>query len=283
MIRKWILFGGLAVAAATIVIVGCNNSPTQPEKVEKVADPKAPPAKPSEEHGHKPGAHGGILISLGKDSYHAEAVFAKSGVVRLYTLGKDEARIQEVEVQELVGFVTVAGSTDAAVEVKFVAEPQKGDTAGKTSLFVGKLPPDLVGKTVQVTINNIQIGTERFRIAFSNETATHASEMPEKKASDEERALFLTPRGIYTAADIKANGEAVPAEKYKGIRPTHNDNPKAGQKVCPISKTLANPKFTWVVGGKTYEFCCIPCIEEFVDKAKEKPAEILDPSAYIKK
>ena len=71
--------------------------------------------------------------------------------------------------------------------------------------------------------------------------------------------------------------------KFKGIRPTHDDNPKAGQVICPISKTLANPKFTWVVGGKTYQFCCIPCIEEFVDKAKEKPEEIKDPSTYIKK
>ena len=80
-----------------------------------------------------------------------------------------------------------------------------------------------------------------------------------------------------------ANGNTVPTVKYKGVRPTHDDNPKTGQKICPISKTLANPKFTWVVGGKTYEFCCIPCIEEFVDKAKEKPDEVLDPSAYIKK
>ena len=280
MVRKWILFGGLAVAAAAVVIAGCNNSSVPPEKA---PDSKALSAKPEEEHGHKPGSHGGILVSLGKDSYHAEAVFEKGRKVRLYTLGKEETRVQEVDAQDLAAFVTHAGSTEA-VPVTFKPEPQAGDAKGKTSLFVATLPENLSGRKVQVTVNNIQIGTERFRIAFSNEAVAHAdAEMPAKKGTDEEQALFLTPGGKYTEADIKANGNTVPTVKYKGVRPTHDDNPKAGQKICPISKTLANPKFTWVVGGKTYEFCCIPCIEEFVDKAKQKPDEVLDPAAYIKK
>lgn len=280
MLRKAVLFGGLVLAAASVVIVGCNDSAVPPEKV---VEPKASPAKPDEEHGHKPGAHGGILVSLGKDSYHAEAVFEKGRKVRLYMLGKEETRVQEVDAQDLAAFVTPAGSTEA-VSVTFKPEPQPGDGKGKTSLFVVTLPENLAGRKVQVTVNNIQIGAGRFRIAFSNEAVAHAdAEMPAKKETDEERTLFLTPGGKYTEADIKANGNAVPTVKYKGVRPTHDDNPKAGQKICPISKTLANPKFTWVVGGKTYEFCCIPCIEEFVDKAKQKPDEVLDPSAYIKK
>lgn len=278
MLRKWILFGGLA-AAATVAIVGCNNQPPS----EKAAEPKAPPGKPDEEHGHTPGAHGGIIVSLGKDSYHAEAVFEKGRKVRLYMLGKEETRVQEVDAQELSAFVTPEGSTEA-VPVTFKPEPQAGDAKGKTSLFVAPLPEDMAGKKVQVTINNITIGTERFRIAFSNETVAHDGDgMPAKKASDEERALFLTPGGKYTATDIQANGNTVPSVKFKGIRPAHDDKPKSGQTICPISKTVANPKFTWVVGGKTYEFCCTPCIEEFVDKAKTKSDEVLDPSAYIKK
>ena len=281
MLRKWVLFGGLTIASAPLAIVGCGTGSSPP--AEKAPEPQTPPAKPAEEHGHKPGAHGGILVSLGKDSYHAEAVFEKGRKVRLYTLGKEETRVQEVDAQDLVAFVTHAGSTEA-VPVTFKPEPQAGDGKGKTSLFVATLPENLAGRKVQVTVNNIQIGTERFRIAFSNEAVAHAdAEMPAKKASDEEQALFLTPGGKYTEADVKANGNTVPTVKYKGVRPTHDDNPKTGQKICPISKTLANPKFTWVVGGKTYEFCCIPCIEEFVDKAKEKPDEVKDPSAYIKK
>lgn len=286
MVRKWVLFGGLLTAAAAVAVVGCNNA--QPPADNAAAPqpggtPAAGAPKPAEEHGHKPGVHGGILVSLGRDSYHAEAVFEKGRTVRLYMLGKEETRIQEVDAQDLAAFVTPDGSTEA-VAVTFKPEPQAGDGKGKTSLFVATLPTDLAGKTVQVTINNINVGGERFRIAFGNEAVAHAgADMPMKKASDEERDLFLTPGGKYTAADIQASGNTVPTVKYRGIRPAHDDNPKAGQKICPISKTLANPKFTWVVAGKTYEFCCIPCIEEFVDKAKTKPDEVLDPSAYIKK
>ena len=180
MLRKWILIGGL-VTAAMFAVVGCNKA--QPTSEKSAApqpggdhkdkggdhkDHKDGDHKDKGEHGHKPGAHGGTLVSLGKDSYHAEIVFEKEGVVRLYMLGKDESKTQEIEVQELVGHVTPAGATDA-VQVKFVAEPPKGAAAGKTSVFVGKLPHELHGKKVKVVINNIQVGTERFRIEFSNE------------------------------------------------------------------------------------------------------------------
>ena len=55
-----------------------------------------------------------------------------------------------------------------------------------------------------------------------------------------------------------------------------------GEKVCPISGTRPNPKFAWVVGGKSYEFCCPPCVDEFVQTAKAKPQEIKSPAAYLK-
>ena len=281
MVSKMIFLGSLAAALATVTLIGCNQS--QPPVAHQPDEPKPGEKKDDTDHGHKPGAHGGILVSLGKDSYHAEAKFEKGRKVRLYMLGKEETRVQEVEAQDLAGFVTIEGSTEA-VPFTFKAEPQEGDAKGKTSLFVATLPENMSGKKVQVTINNINVGGERFRIGFSNEALAHADPaMPEKKASDDEKALFLTPGGKYTAADIQTNGNTIPAVKFKGIRPTHDDNPKAGQVICPISKTLANPKFIWVVGGKTYQFCCIPCIEEFVDKAKEKPEEIKDPSTYIKK
>lgn len=284
MLRKWVLFGGLAVAAAAVAIVGCNNSPAPSEKAApQGGEPKSGAGPKAEEHGHKPGSHGGIIVSLGKDSYHAEAVFEKGRKVRLYMLGKEETRVQEVDAQDLSAFVTPEGSTEA-VPVTFKPEPQPGDARGKTSLFVATLPEELAGKKVQVTINNLKIGGERFRIGFGNEVLAHAdTTMPVKKTTEEEAKLFLTPGGLYTAADIQANGKTIPAVKYNGVRPTHDSHPKPGQKICPISETVANPKFTWVVGGKTYEFCCIPCIEEFLATAKEKPDQIKDPSAYVKK
>jgi YHS domain-containing protein len=37
------------------------------------------------------------------------------------------------------------------------------------------------------------------------------------------------------------------------------------------------------VGGKTYEFCCPPCVEEFVKLAKEQPEEVKEPADYVKR
>jgi len=57
--------------------------------------------------------------------------------------------------------------------------------------------------------------------------------------------------------------------------------PKKGDRICPISKTKANPTFVWIVGGKSYTFCCPPCIDEFVKTAKEKPDRIKDPGPLL--
>ncbi|MBX9582974.1 MAG: hypothetical protein K2X87_21930 [Gemmataceae bacterium] len=187
MLRKSFLIAGLgAVAVATATLVGCNQSQNpapQGQSPQPVAKSDAGESgksaggakdeghghKPKDEgHGHKPGAHGGIIVSLGRDSYHAEAVFEKGGVIRLYMLGKDETMPQEVQAQDLVGYVTPAGSADAT-QVKFAADPQKGTAAGKTTQFAAQLPPDLRDKTLKVTINNVQVGAERFRVEFSNE------------------------------------------------------------------------------------------------------------------
>lgn len=292
MVHRLILGAGAGlVIAAGLLSLGCGSSSVSAPATtggghgNGAAKATAPTGAGDEAHGHKPGAHGGILVSLGRDSYHAEAVFEKNGTVRLYMLGKDEARIQEVDSQELTAYLTPEGASEAD-KTTFRPEPQPGDAKGKTSLFVATLPKDLVGKRVQVTVNNINVNGERFRIGFSNAAVAGnhgGAEMPAKKGSDEEQSLFLTPGGLYTAADIGANGDTVPTVKYKGIRASHDDNPKPGDKICPISKTKANPRFTWVVGGKTYEFCCIPCIEEFVVLAKEKPGEVKDPKEYVKR
>ena len=101
--------------------------------------------------------------------------------------------------------------------------------------------------------------------------------------SEEDRELYLTPGGKYTEADITANGGAVAAAKFKGIKATHDVEPQPGDVLCPISMTKANPKFPWVVGGKTYLFCCPPCVDEFVALAKEKPDRIKEPEFYRKK
>lgn len=278
----------LPVALGVVVgLAGCNGSTDTP------APPPAPSAGPTPakhgpdakdgEHGHKPTAHGGIIVPIGRDNYHGEAVFEKDGVIRFYTLGQDEAKVIEVEAEPLNAYAKPEGGAEATAFI-FKAEPQPGDSTGKTSQFVGKLPRDLWGKKVEVTIPTIRIGGERFRVGFSSAAVAHAdAAMPGGVADAEERKLYLTPGGKYTAADIKANGGKTASEKFRGLQASHDLRPKAGDRICPVTLTKANPAFTWVIDGQEYQFCCPPCVDEFVQLAKDHPDQIKPAVEYRKK
>jgi len=278
------------LAVLTAVIVGCSGQSADQKGVQpppQTASKQAPSsatAGTDEEHTHKPGAHGGILVAIGRDNFHAEAVFEKGGILRLFMLGEDETRVQEVESQTVAAYVKAEGDNDAT-SVVMRPEPQPGDKQGMTSLFLVHLPKELTGKRLEVTVPSLRIGGERFRLAFQSNSPGGGPEhgMPPKVSDADEQKLFLTPGGKYTAADIKANGNVVASTKFKGLRAEHDAKPNPGDKICPISMTKANPKFSWVIGGKTYEFCCPPCVEEFVARAKEKPDQVMGPESYIKK
>ena len=280
------------VAAGSLALGGCfgqgSSDPPKPAAtaIPIAETPKAPVAAggsaPDEGHGHKPGEHGGILVSLGRDSYHVEAVFEAGGKLRLYTLGQDESRVIDVESQTLKGFVKPVGGNDA-ISVAFAPEPQEGDVAGRTSQFAGTLPADLLGKPVTVTIPNIVISGERFRLGFESSVAAHGEGMPGKVADREEQELYLTPGGIYTQADIEANGSVTASQKFRGLMSAHDLQPKAGDRICPITSTKANSQFSWIVDGKSYEFCCPPCVDEFVKTAKASPDSIKEPAEYVQR
>jgi len=275
---------------AMLTISGCSEpgtkapptSPIDQTPDSKTTSDKSRAAGVDSEHAHKPGEHGGIIVEIGRDNYHAEAVFEKGGVLRLYTLGKDEAKIQEVEAQTLTGYVKPEGGNESTA-LTFRPMPQSGDAEGKTSRFIANLPKDLAGKSLEVTIPSIRIGGERFRLGFKSAPAAHEEGLPDKVSGGEERQLYLTPGGKYTEADIKANGNMTASEKFKGLRSSHNARTKEGDKICPISETKANPQFLWIVGGKAYQFCCPPCVDEFVKLAKEQPEQIKEPEQYVKK
>jgi len=244
---------------------------------------KAPPtAKPADDHPHKDPARGGILIPVGGDKYHVEAVFEKDGTLRLFTLGKDESNVVEVEAQLLKGFAKLEGVKESEAVV-FAPEPQAGDREGMTSQFVARLPAALVGKKIVVSVPAIRIGVERLRFAFISPTDGGDHGMPAKVADEFEKALYLTPGGKYTAADIAANGNVTASQKFKGLKAEHDLKPKPGDKICPVTLTKANAKFTWVVGGQPYEFCCPPCVDEFVAQSKEKPETVRPPTEFRQK
>lgn len=244
-----------------------------------------PPRRP---HGHTHaatdrglGGHSHV-VSLGNDEYHAEVVLTADGTLHLFTLGADETRVQTVPAEPLPALVKGAGEP-AAVPITLDPSPQPGDPPGTTSRFTAAVPSGVTGRPLELTVPNLTVGGNRFRFTTSVGPADHAAEMPAKVTDDDERRLYLTAGGAYTDADIAANGRRTASEKFKGFRAKHDAHPRAGDRLCPVTDTKAHPDCTWVVGGKTYSFCCPPCVDEFVKQAKEKPASIRPPEEYVRK
>ena len=141
----------LGIASAIVFVSGCGQSTSTPQAAANAAPATATPVvatnwnstnEKESQHPHFAGSHGGIIIPIGSDSYHAEAVIEKNGLFRLLTLGADETRIQEVDQQAIKAYVKASGDSDAS-SIDLVSTPQDGDAAGKTSQFVGKLPEAL--------------------------------------------------------------------------------------------------------------------------------------------
>jgi hypothetical protein len=267
----------LLALGALAVVVGCyqggNDAPA-----EGSAAPPVPAA--DAEHGHKQGDHGGRVVPIGRDNYHAEVLFEKDGAVRLYTLGKDEARELEVEQQVLQAHARAADAAES-LPVELKPQPQNEDSAGKTSRFAGQLPAALRGKAVELSVR-IAIGGERFRFSARSPEPEHAEAMPAKVSDDAERKLYLTPGGKYTQADVEANGRRTASQAFRGAKPSHDAKPKVGDRLCPISETKANTQFRWVIDGQRYEFCCPPCVDEFLTLAKEHPEAVKPAAEYVK-
>ena len=271
----------LLAGAAALIAVGCSSQRPSPRR--------RPMSPKHEEHAHQ-SQHGGIIVSIGRDSYHAEAVFEKGGTLRLYMLGKDESKVQEVEAQ--AARPPTPRPTAATEAEQFVLQARAAAGRRARQDLPVRRPAarsDLPARASRSRSRTSRIGGERFRIGFKSvrrRPPTADAGMPAKLA-DRRGAdkLFLTPGGQVhrrpTSRPTATRSPSVKFQRHPG-RPT-TPNPKPGDKICPITETKANPKFTWVVGGKTYEFCCPPCIDEFVATAKEKPDEIKDPEFYRKK
>lgn len=226
------------------------------------------------------GGHGHV-VSLGDDEFHVEVVLADEKLY-LFTLGANETVVQPVAREPLPALLKGAGDP-AAVEVTFAPAPQPGDPPGTTSRFAVAVPATVDGRPLELTVPNLTVGGKRFRFTAPVGPADHAAEMPAKVTDDAERQLYLVPGGAYTAADIDANGRRTAGEAFRGFRAKHDAHPKPGDRLCPVTNTKAHPDCRWVVGGRTYTFCCPPCVDEFVKQAKERPASIRPPGEYVQK
>jgi YHS domain-containing protein len=288
----------LGAASLMLPLSGCGDPPAA-----RASGSPAPHSAPAGEgsvyeaqagHGHV-APHGGALQVLANNRYHVEAVREPSGRIRVFLFGASETEMYPITLGTLDA--EVRAGTEEARPLTLTAKPQAGEI-GESSRFVGTLPPDLQTKPVALTIT-LPVAEKIHVVRFSAEELAPKSEaaggghdapseMPTPLASSggltpEEKTLFLQPGGAYTVSDIAANGSAVPRIKFAGIMASHDMNPKPGDRLCPITRTRANRKFAWVIGGKTYQFCCPPCVEEFVKKAKEDSSALPAPETFVKK
>ncbi len=290
--RNLHLMPGMLCALALVVLQGCQKSgpttartPAAENRGPASNVETSPAANPAvdADHAHADGAHGGTIVPLGRDSYHIEPVFESEGRVSLFTLGADETRVLEIDAKPTTGFVRLKSGTESA-QVEFQPASQAGDPEGKTSRLTATLPESHRGGPVEITIPGIVIDGERFRFSFATPEPEHTDEaMPAKVANAEEQKLYLEPGGIYSTADIEANGRVTASRKFEGFMAKHDMNPKSGDKICPVTETKANPECSWVVNGQVYEFCCPPCVDEFVGWAKTQPDKIQPPETYVQK
>jgi hypothetical protein len=139
-------------------------------------------------------------------------------------------------------------------------------------------------KLTLVAIASLFVGLVAYRVWRSADlpASRRAIEMPASMREDEERALYMSPGGKYTLVDIEANGGSVASRKYRGFQASHDYEPMPGDTLCPVTRTKANPSCTWTVDGKVYQFCCPPCVDEFVRLAKQHPDRIRAPEYYVK-
>lgn len=236
-------------------------------------------AEADADHGHPEGTMGGVICSIGGDRFHAEAVLQENGALAIYTLARDPTQVQEVQQQSLTAYVKPHRSTTSAV-LLLESDPSPEDRDQMTSRFSGQLPERLLGQPLYVTVPQLRIEGQRFVLRFEIPAPSEAV-MPAGVAEREAAELYLTPGGLYTEADIEANDRMTAAQKYAGFRAAHDLNPLPGDAVCPISRTKADSRCRWIIGGETYLFCCPPCIDEFLNLAKSEPDVVLPPQQYV--
>ena len=272
----------LGVLLIGLSALGCSKS----ADVAKPSDKKAEKSTKKDDHGHGETPHGGTLIELGKS--HAEFVVDHGKKqVTVYILSEDLKKNEPISATKLLlSIKTPTFQTD------LVAAPQDGDPKGKSSRFVAVHDNFAKEQEFEGTIS-VEIDGKPYLADFKE--AEHKEDKKSMKPVDDhgravvvapagsEADVYLTPGGIYTAADINANGNTTVSAKYKGLKVSHDIKPIAGDKLCPITLTKSNANLTWVIGGKKYEFCCPPCVEEFVTLAKTTPNEVKAPETYIMK
>jgi YHS domain-containing protein len=261
------------VSMALVVVAGCNRDQAG---VSNKTDAPAAQGAASKDHGHEVGPHGGPLVEWGEGEFHAEfTVDHNTREATIYILGADAKQPKPITTDKVLLSIK-----QPLMQLELKPLPHAGESDGLSSRYVARHDVFATERSFAGSISAVVNGKPY--IGDFQEKEHEGGHGTGASVDAKEAALFLTPGGVYTDADIKANGGVVPSIKYKNFKSAHDFKPKRGDKICPITLTKANDKLTWVVNGKTYEFCCPPCLEEFVQMAKERPTELKDPAQYVK-
>jgi hypothetical protein len=125
----------LVGCAGLILVAGCNSANQAYHEVPKGARVKDQP------HEHEQGPHGGHLVELGEEEYHAEVVFdPKSSKITLYTLDSTAKKPVPIDAAE-IKLELVIGGQPKSLAAK--AAPETGDPDKKSSRFEVADNPDV--------------------------------------------------------------------------------------------------------------------------------------------
>lgn len=123
------------------LLVGCGS---EPEKAASDDVPDMPPATVETGEGHDhptKGPHGGELIELGNEEYHAELLHpaghdeGDAEVVTVYILDGSAKKTVDIEATEITMNLKHDGKPE---QFKLAASPDAGDAEGKSSRFISR-------------------------------------------------------------------------------------------------------------------------------------------------
>jgi YHS domain-containing protein len=234
-------------------------------------------------HDHEVGPHGGIIVAINEDEshYHAEFVVDTDGRIRLFLSGEKPEQIVEVKPHTLIARAKTAGDPKVTSILLRPAEIMTA-TPQNTSQFWGRMSPELLGMHLRLEIKDLEIEGRKFAFVIEVPGAADPTRRS-RVATDMERELVLKPGAGYTQADVEAAGGIIPSAKYKDVSPGHSMRAMRGDRLCPVSRIKADSRISWNVMGRTYQFCCSPCIVDFVSLAKKRPEEIVAPENLVSK
>jgi hypothetical protein len=121
------LIAGTAGLTAGLLVTGCGGPGQEYHPVPKDVKVQDQP------HEHEHGPHGGHLVELGEEQYHAEVVFdAKAAKITIYILDGTAKNPSPTEAKEITLKLAIGGKPES---FSVPAAPQTGDPQGKSSRF----------------------------------------------------------------------------------------------------------------------------------------------------